>query len=129
MAPQSAGDPCGQCGEGDFIRADDGAVLFQRSEPFALEGSTFELGQRDECERIGVEVLAMVLQCLRAFHAGFAGRDAQVDHLARREQRHALRAVAQFAPFEILLRDEGLALGVSRFARGIADGVGSFDGK
>ena len=71
----------------------------------------------------------MVLQRLRTFHAGLPGRDAQIDHLERGKQRHALRAVAQFGPLEALLGDQHFAFAVTRSARDSADRVGSFDGE
>jgi hypothetical protein len=71
----------------------------------------------------------MVLQGLCSLHTGLAGRDAQVNHFARGKQRHALCAVAQFAPFEILLGDDDFALAVTRISRGGTDGIRGFDGE
>jgi hypothetical protein len=92
--------------------------------PRGLGGLPVELGQRDQGQVVGAEVLGVGLQGGAAVLAWLAARDAQLDQLLVAEQRQRLVRRQQLAPLEGALDGEHVAFGMAGRARGAADLVG-----
>ena len=119
-------DPIRQLRALDRIDLQRDARVGQSREPRRLLRGRVEPRQRDHGEHVVIDGSSERFQRVRAFLAGLARRNTQLDQLTVAEQRHRLARAQQRTPVEPALDREHRAVGEAGRARRGANPVARF---
>jgi hypothetical protein len=100
VAREPLSDPLRQPRAIDCIDFDEHPGAFQRGDPAGFLRAAIETRQRDEREHALAGGFRVRFERGRAGGAGFAGRQADLDDLPVREERHPLRSGGELRPVE-----------------------------